>query len=522
MAPRRGEEARPRPPARNLGSAGDRVLKSTSASPSPSSKPKRRPGRPFKLPRSNSSHSSRSGLSASPSVGPPVVRRRALSILETLPVEIIEKIFLFSLNLELPRASPVLAAALSREQVYNLLIILAFWDDPMITDPLSAEMAAMLAPLEYEPLGWEKRNNLQTAIFRCRWCTMARVRDQIPKILNLTLHRLWINTGIEMEPEQRAALDRFMKREDITTLVFKGKGGTQDRLEERIKSPSSKSHRFLQNEGPHEYGLEVQPNVCIRIHSPTVVGGITWPAIELREFPLRLLRGSNTGFAAEDVAFLEVLRLCSHNFYDGSHEPNYSATRLNRTALHQGVKNAIRTENLEALVSLLKIDEYMYNFGPRTQDPDTAEVYLPYTIPSDHFVTVTRMGHSNPRLNLACFEALVRANAESIPTHSPEITQWTIENIHLAEQNPRMYRETNGNFARWLSDFILRLPLYIKHGNGVSHTLFFLGKLDESGAEGRRYLEEVLQPRNERFLNYMAESSFNPAEFWLEPGDSTL
>ena len=52
-----------------------------------------------------------------------------LSILESLPVELIEKIFLYSLNVNLPRASVALTSALSSERIYRALILLAFWDD---------------------------------------------------------------------------------------------------------------------------------------------------------------------------------------------------------------------------------------------------------------------------------------------------------------------------------------------------------------------------------------------------------
>lgn len=519
MAPRsrRADDTRPNsaPPLNR-----DRVSKTVSA------KPKRRPGRPFKFPRSDSSQSQSSrsplsaisALSASPA-GAPLIRRRALSRLETVPVEVIEKIFLYSLNPNLPRASPVLAIALSREHIYNLLIILALWNDPMATDPLSPAMVAMLTPLdEYVPLSRNARGKLQDSIFRCRWCTMRRVRDQIPQIVNLTLHRFWINTGLEMDPEQQAALDRFMKREDMTTLSFTATSGVIDRLADGIKlecpGQTYDQSCLALRPGPHEYKLVIEPNVLIFI-STKGVGLTLRPAIELQEFPGHLIRGSSTGFSAEDVAFLELLRLCSnHRQWDDRDYPRHStSTKLDRMALHQGVRNAIRSQNLDALTSLLKIDQFVYDFQVREESEENG---LPYTIPSDHFVTVTRVGRSNPRLNMAFFETLVRASAESIPTNSLEVTQWTVDNIHLAEQNPTQYRETNGNFARWLSNFILRLPLFIERKAGFSQTLFRHGELDLSKYEGRRYFEEVLQPRNEQMLYWMAESSFHPEEFWLK------
>ena len=56
-------------------------------------------------------------------------KERQLSTIESLPVELIEKIFLHSLNVNLALASPYLASALSSERIYRLLILLAFWED---------------------------------------------------------------------------------------------------------------------------------------------------------------------------------------------------------------------------------------------------------------------------------------------------------------------------------------------------------------------------------------------------------
>lgn len=54
---------------------------------------------------------------------------RTLSTIERLPVELLEKIFIYSLNVNFARSSPYLAAAVSNERVYRLLILLAFWDN---------------------------------------------------------------------------------------------------------------------------------------------------------------------------------------------------------------------------------------------------------------------------------------------------------------------------------------------------------------------------------------------------------
>jgi hypothetical protein len=49
-----------------------------------------------------------------------------MSNLERLPVELLEKIFLFCMNLDLPRSSPVIGGKLSSETTYNQTLINAF------------------------------------------------------------------------------------------------------------------------------------------------------------------------------------------------------------------------------------------------------------------------------------------------------------------------------------------------------------------------------------------------------------
>ena len=52
--------------------------------------------------------------------------KQKMSSLGRLPTELLEKIFLYSLNMELPRSSPVLGGKLSSAAVYKELIAEAF------------------------------------------------------------------------------------------------------------------------------------------------------------------------------------------------------------------------------------------------------------------------------------------------------------------------------------------------------------------------------------------------------------
>lgn len=52
--------------------------------------------------------------------------RRKMSPLERLPTELLQQIFLYCLNLHLPRSSPVIAGKLSSTSMYHRAIIAAF------------------------------------------------------------------------------------------------------------------------------------------------------------------------------------------------------------------------------------------------------------------------------------------------------------------------------------------------------------------------------------------------------------
>ncbi|KAJ5252896.1 hypothetical protein N7489_003306 [Penicillium chrysogenum] len=485
-------------------------------------KSKRRPGRVFKKPiRSSSSRSSRSSRSRSspydrpsnsprPGISRPHTPRRVLSLLEALPVEIIEQIFLHSLNLNFPRASPFLSRALSGEHIYRALILLAFWNDAL-EHPRSKVIDRMMVPLDYVPLKLDERARLQEAVFKCKWCTVDRVREQIPTMQILTIYRRWINAGIKMDKEEQVALEKLLAREDDSVRIFHGTGGPMKELAQMPPECFEMAPNALKDS--HEYKLHVIPMVTTELHSVDIGLTTNFPALDLCKFPPHLLRGRSNGFLPEDVAFLEMLRMTSCNWTppNSSLSPT-TLTQVDRKALNEGIQNAIRHQNLNAMISLLKIDEFLFRY--RSENKGRG-VY--YTIPSEHFLAVTRTGRDKPQLNLAFFEALLRASAESLPSWSSEITKWAVDNMELERKNPNTYNQMNGKLARWLSNFVLRLPAQVQYAHDFpAGQLFCNGQLDVLNLEGCRFVDEVLDPFRQPFGNWMTESSFRTEDHWLK------
>jgi hypothetical protein len=100
-----------------------------------------------------------------------VKSKRKWSSLEKLPTEILLNIFLFAINLELPRASPVIAGKLSSEHVFLQTILGVF--DPTWDYRFGLVHGDYQAFPESDQPGDPK---LQSALLRCRFATLARLR----------------------------------------------------------------------------------------------------------------------------------------------------------------------------------------------------------------------------------------------------------------------------------------------------------------------------------------------------------
>jgi hypothetical protein len=450
-------------------------------------------------------------------------------MLEALPAEVIEQIFLHSLNLNLPRASPFVSRALSRERIYRSLILLAFWDVP-VDIPVSKFIdRTMMGPFEYVPISREDRKRLQKQVLRCKWLTAERVREQLPTMQILSLHLLGINDDIKVNEDQQDDFDKLIARQKDSPHVFHGEGPVNGRMASWILANYRDRIKPCPDilEGPHKYEFYIKPMFymqvrCISEH-PFAVYDLDILALTLDEFPDHLLRGRSDGFRLEDVALLEVLRMTSFNWYMGdpgaSKDCGFnmpSSTTFNRKALNEGIHKAIRTQNYNAMVTLLKIDEFAFRFKDKNRMTDNTL----YEIPEEHFFTVIRTGRDNPQLNAAFFEALLRASAESVPTQSSEMTEWIVDNMNLMKNQPNAEYEFNYKLAHWLADFQLRLPAHIKRleQSGVCQ-LFSAGELNYELPEGIIYANEVLNPDREPQRNWHKESSFPVQEYWVKDSD---
>ncbi|KAK5019003.1 arsenicals resistance [Cryomyces antarcticus] len=99
-----------------------------------------------------------------------------LSRLEWLPTEIIQTIFFYSLNIDLPRSSYRIAAQLSSQYVYSRLLVRALYDPPNDHDDAIAELRVTTPDPRSKELR-EADATLQTRLFTCRWMTWFTLRN---------------------------------------------------------------------------------------------------------------------------------------------------------------------------------------------------------------------------------------------------------------------------------------------------------------------------------------------------------
>lgn len=334
------------------------------------------------------------------------LNKSRLSNLESLPVELIEKIFLYSLNVDLPRASPRLATAVSNEQVYRLFILLAFWDNdysvydnwnhhltkaakPSENNISPAQLASgrlrdseytwsqtlsiyrILRPLgrDYVPLTYDERRALQSAILRCKWCTNDRIRRQLPDLSQLIFTRWFVDYGYTFESRESEDCVEMLQGSQELSGIFEGLG--QRYIEETEEQ--EEEDEYLNCELCFKMGEFFEFVYFNGINYIPPWGHLRrlWlPVLSLREITPSLLRADidaghkglvRGSFTDAHTDFLETL-LYSGQMLPQSQVRNDIYTdqvTYCKEALQDGIQVAVSTNNPRALDILLKIGVFL-------------------------------------------------------------------------------------------------------------------------------------------------------------------
>ena len=98
------------------------------------------------------------------------------SLLESLPVEIVQKIFLHSLEINLPRASITISRFLSSPIIYTWIIRVAFCSDNAGSRSGIFTRDYLPDEIDFFALTTDQRRDLQNAVLECKWCTLPLMR----------------------------------------------------------------------------------------------------------------------------------------------------------------------------------------------------------------------------------------------------------------------------------------------------------------------------------------------------------
>ncbi|KAJ5100537.1 hypothetical protein N7456_006589 [Penicillium angulare] len=193
--------------------------------------------------------------------------RPQLSRLESLPVEILQTIFLYSLEINLPRASLNLSRALSNPLLYTWLTRLAFSSPNQGSRHGFFTPDFLPPPLNFWDLPWGERQHLQTTLLTCRWCTLEFMRKCQREYVEHAIKQKCAD--LVFSPEDKAVLEnlepQFAKlkycdhaedgrrgKGDLVIPAIRQKAETQDENDKKTQKRSSSSSALTSDKPEHQ------------------------------------------------------------------------------------------------------------------------------------------------------------------------------------------------------------------------------------------------------------------------------
>ncbi|KAL9004930.1 MAG: hypothetical protein Q9188_002281 [Gyalolechia gomerana] len=313
----------------------------------------------------------------------------ALSRLERLPTEVLERIFLFSQNVAMPQASLTLGKALSSTYVKYRLLRALFTDECMEDLPLIDEFRIA---------------KLQTNLLRCRWVDLPSIKRAVAAsvtsllalllgkpteifsavdLVTLGIPNALAGTGCPLQELSTAELSRFV--DDVFSSPIK-----QRRL----------TWSFLPKTQERWVDIDANRGIIRMSHSPFIVY-----KLELRpgcEMPTRLLHGPWTTSKKEFLEFLMSTQAAI--------DPEYSN---NQEVAAESLKEAIVQGDVS--VATLLTDSWHLGSSRRKYRLPLSEEHVRLAIFDG--------GCNREMINLL----EVRSSSENIDWNQDDFVEWAIE-----------------------------------------------------------------------------------------------
>lgn len=382
-----------------------------------------------------------------------------LSPLEALPVELIQQIFFYSLEVNMPRASSHIAGFLSNSSIYSALILFAYFQE----DGESPVEEQLFLPAQYRRISVEDKVWLQQSILSCRWCNLDFFKSCMPTLSRLQMVQAWHretkdetkldlphgsqslrNPGIEEQYNQ--ALQMVAARplsvaniEELARHYFAMAPSSADG-DVGLSMDAHFFHTPLQQQTKTD-GSRVGPSG----HGNYLPRIITWNSymgpekqfyksyagsisiLATRILPDSLLEGKPS-WTRSKLELLMLLRQGAR-FLRPLHSERWLPPKCSANALYEGMTSAIKSHDSNALLVLLEI----HSACMEEADPAADSLEVPqrltvrYTSPVPlrlfHLACAQPYPVSSSLLSL-----LIREGIDSIPLDDMILTAWAVRN----------------------------------------------------------------------------------------------
>ena len=353
---------------------------------------------------------------------------------EQLPVELLQHIFFYSLEVNLARTSRKLRNALSHDTIHRSLLLFAFFDDD---GKYPVEVHHFL-PAQYRILEIEEKIRLQKSILLTHWCTLGKVEACLPILTRLKMVQ---ERAAEEKRQQPYLEDRKRSRivsdrpevADVPALnddVAMEMHFFANRNEFDIGDNRAVTNPWFPRIIRWDFTLAGNDKIRKSLATSTSV-------LCVRHIPSNLLTG--TPWTENRLRLLQILRQ-GHRFLQRDFYLDISAD-----AMFQGMANALQENNYAALLTLLELHNATFiqkrvssdnnwscsiEYGANVfkQNTNAAPNFRLYASPFSHPLPI-ELFHiavqetKDPSLYIA---ALLREGVDSIPTNDPILTGWAL------------------------------------------------------------------------------------------------
>ena len=311
-----------------------------------------------------------------------------MSPLESLPAELLEQIFLQSLNINLPLASPHLSSMLSSTHTKAAVVSMVFSTNA----PYKLEHVDELSHILCTESAIDTDvaiKELQSRILACRWMTWDFMMICMEKFFVRTLLRefqiqnlLWPE-GLRITdeplrpwnggaPVQESVVRDFVH--ERLRLDARERLLNEDNIEEDFKNVAFESRHQTCVWGPDDDTLKVTLGISSQLGVLTLTAlrgtdfsSQSWNCLWIRDtspvIPLKLLHGPWTG---DKLSFIDVL------YYSGAQIDQ--TNQIHMEMVRKGLMEAIREDNHRAVDVIMRCWDFWPSDPPSLILPETAHL----------------------------------------------------------------------------------------------------------------------------------------------------